>query len=235
MMNRTALLACAASLALASPTLAQTSASGDGAEVSWPEVSQPAVRIVRTDANGNIVFDSNPDAAPGVNDPDLAEKVAEADGETVAETDAAGAPVTVQAPSTQGSGRIDEIGREATEGTEDPARGSAMAGDLSQVQQGVVTSEGLPVDVQEFARQMFEQGYRQGYVSGLTEMRGQAMRQMRDQEVRFADQRRQIAQGLRAQERQAIEQRRQDGGTVLVLPAGMTAQEFIAQIQAADD
>jgi len=98
-----------------------------------------------------------------------------------------------------------------------------------------VTPSGMAIDMETFAREMFEQGYRSGYVSGLTEMRTRAVRQIRDERARMRDAYQQRArmdrqngdqtQGEAASDRPQVQQRG-DGSTVILLPPGMTPQEF---------
>ncbi|WP_308915198.1 hypothetical protein [Jannaschia sp. LMIT008] len=105
----------------------------------------------------------------------------------------------------------------------------------------ITTSSGFQFDVEEFAREMFEQGYRQGYVSGMTQMRAAAARQMMGERRQFdqfrqqanaqAQQQRALQDGQRQQPR-ATMQRRPDGSTVILLPQGLSAEQFIRQMNA---
>lgn len=130
----------------------------------------------------------------------------------------------------------------ATTGVTDPAGGRAATADADTL--GFEFSEGdgnddggsaLPggVDMDAFARELFEQGYRQGYVAALTEMRMRAGREMRRNRAR-ADQeaqRRRAAQAERERASRVQILEDGDGNTVVVLPPGMTPQMFLRGMQ----
>ena len=97
---------------------------------------------------------------------------------------------------------------------------------------GQVPGAGVPFDLDEFAREMYEQGYRQGYVSGMTQMRAGMARRMRDAERVRGERFRQQARDQREGMRQAIPNAYDDGqgGTVIVLPRGMSPRQFMEQL-----
>jgi hypothetical protein len=332
-------IAMASVLALAAPAAAQQTGAANGMAQSWQDVVTPDVRFIQRDRQGNIVFDSaGEDLGTGVNDPDLARQIDEADGETPFATDPARpgwnreaqqADASIEPQITvidnepserratlaatpapdirDGQGDTGAMAQAATAGTESPETGSAMGGDMSatadaerdsaQGAQGMTaqvddrpapqtdgryggdmasagqgqremgipgasamdgadglggtmtTPSGMQFDMQEFAREMFEQGYRRGYVSGLTEMRARAVQQMREdreafvqQQAAFERQARQqeeamenvldeSAQGQQPQMQRPQMQRRGDGTTIIMLPPGMTPQQFLGSMR----
>jgi hypothetical protein len=132
------------------------------------------------------------------------------------------------------------------ETTEMGIPGSSAMGD-DAMDGMVTTSSGMQIDMDAFAREMFEQGYRRGYVSGLTEMRTRAVRQM--QEQRQQSERAQYRQRLQEQsreQRRAMDevldrqdaprmggmQMQDDGSVIIMLPAGMTPQQFMQGLAA---
>lgn len=96
---------------------------------------------------------------------------------------------------------------------------------------------GAPFDFDAFAQEMYEQGYRQGYVRAMTEMRARGMRQMRRQlgEGDFQDRGRfrQQAQDTRQGMQQDV--LRVDDGqgnqTMVILPQGVSPQQFVQMLR----
>jgi hypothetical protein len=112
-----------------------------------------------------------------------------------------------------------------------------------QYGQTMTTANGMQFDVEGFARDMFEQGYRRGYVSGLTEMRARAVQQMQNeprvqQRAAFELQARQQREAMNdvlgegETQRAPQMQRREDGTTVIMLPPGVTPQQFMQALGA---
>ena len=195
------------------------------------------------DARGNIAMPS-----PST--------MAEVDDSPAPETDGrygetARAPGPLTGPSS-GVGAIGDTG-----GTQQMARdgasgqpvtdGDSMMAAIEGVQPdgSFQTADGMSFDIDSFAREMFEQGYRRGYVSGLTEMRTRAVRQLQGERDAFAQQRaafeRQADEQRRAMEdvlgqqdanRSPQMQRQGDGSTIIMLPAGMTPQQFLEGLAA---
>jgi hypothetical protein len=144
-----------------------------------------------------------------------------------------------------GPSDVEAFAARADTGTEQPMEGSAMAGDLDSTDM-LMSPTGEEMDMDAFAREMYAEGYRQGYVSGLTRMRAAAARQMMGQRERFDQYRTRaearadrqsremgrMLQGREAAERsgQAVMQREADGTTIITLPAGMTPQQFLNMI-----
>ncbi|TFL16791.1 hypothetical protein [Jannaschia formosa] len=303
-------LACVSALALAVPAVAQQSSTAEEsdspamtgenmAETTWEDVTTPSIRFIQRDNQGNIIFDSaGPELGTGVSDPELAEKIRRADGETSFATDEAdedwthpggtrepgantvvelrnepserrarlaATPSPLQADGTSGGSQTSEAGSSATRSGSDTSSDSGDSGMMAQVDDATapqtdgdygtnemfVTPSGMAIDMETFAREMFEQGYRSGYVSGMTDMRARAVRQMRDERSRMRDAYEQRArmerQGAQRQEmeQQAQQQRQEmnralgdaapdrpqvqqlgDGSTVILLPPGMTPQQF---------
>ena len=226
-MIRTQTLAAAAALALALPATAQERAPAAGE--TWNDVSQPKVRLIQRGADGTILFDSDAVAdAPGA-EGEMAEAIARADGETIAatdadaemaEADAEAAPMDEAAPS----GAPVAAGEAAA----DPAR-------TATTEDRRMASDEVPFDLEEFAREMFEQGYRQGYVSGMTRVRADAARTMRERADERGPDRAAFREQAREQ-RQALRRalpglyRDEQGRTYVVLPEGVDAQQVLRQL-----
>lgn len=88
-------------------------------------------------------------------------------------------------------------------------------------------------DLEGFAQEMFSEGYRQGYVSGLTRMRSQAARQMQNERAGFAAYRDGMARRMERQDRQLQRLMRQeaDGTTVIMIPPGMSPAQFLREFE----
>jgi glycine/D-amino acid oxidase-like deaminating enzyme len=117
---------------------------------------------------------------------------------------------------------VDEIIRRAdapTIGATDVDRGA------------VTTPSGMQFDMEAFAREMFEQGYRQGYVSGLTQARTDAVRRMQERE-RAQQARAEMQREAERQRRTDAMQRGANGETVIILPPGVSPQEFLRSLAA---
>ena len=259
-------LASAAIVALALPAQAQQGGDGADAAQTWRDVSQPSVRVIQRAADGTVLFDSanapgatDPDLAAAIQAAD-APHVGQTDA-TVPAPDARQA----QAQAGSGYGNAAETAEEdqakqmqaqanGTDASEADTQLAATGDDgTPRVEDGALADQGdvvlaqpdmgeqmpgasVPFDLQAFAQQMFEQGYRQGYVSGMTAMRAEGARQMmrmrreaqQPSRAAFARQAGDQRQGMR----QALPGLYDDGqgGRILVVPAGMTPQEFLEQM-----
>ena len=174
-------------------------------------------------------------AAPG----SLAAEMGEAMGGESAETTAAAAPTAGMAggdretaPQSEADRQeMDAGGADAAGSTDRPMADRAQAQEMASddAMRGQVPGAGVPFDVEEFAEEMFEQGYRRGYVNGVTQVRADMTRRMRDGERMRADRpMRQRGGDARAAAPQALTDGQ--GNTVIVLPQGMSPQQFLEQL-----
>ncbi|MBM2577479.1 hypothetical protein JQC91_14320 [Jannaschia sp. Os4] len=96
--------------------------------------------------------------------------------------------------------------------------------------------DSVPFDVEAFATEMFEQGYRKGYVRAMTEVRAEGIRRMqqRIQAGQFQDRerfRQQAQDTRRGMTRDVLTFRDAQGNQMrFVLPEGMSRAEFLRQI-----
>lgn len=96
--------------------------------------------------------------------------------------------------------------------------------------------ESVPFDVEAFATEMFEQGYRQGYVRAMGEIRAQGIRRMQQRldAGQFQDRerfRQQAQDTRRGMTRDVLTFRDAQGNRMrFVLPEGMSRAEFLRQI-----
>ena len=241
-MSKITILGTAAALAFALPATAQEAASGADvapdaaarpdaapqAGATWREVSRPNIRFVQRDADGNVLLDSGLSDAPaepdGV-DADTADAIARADGATDADagTAAAAEPMAEE--------DMAEVADAASEGAEPDADArfadgpdEAMAEDVAAAGDDQVPGATVPFDMTSFAREMYEQGYRQGYVSAMTRLRSDAARQMRDGRTQAR------TDGCDGRAQAPVMYPDGDGGTVVVLPRGMSPRDFMRQM-----
>ena len=123
-----------------------------------------------------------------------------------------------------------------TTGVTDPMGDTeAASGDMDETG---FDFESAGVDMNEFARELYERGYRQGYVSALTDLRVRAADQMRrDQSMRTRAERDRASRDVQRRDMQRGDapgrvQIGQDanGDTLVILPPGMTPQMFLRQM-----
>lgn len=98
--------------------------------------------------------------------------------------------------------------------------------------------QGQGMDMEQFADDIYERGFRQGYIRGIRDARRSIRQQMimqeemrreemerRDRQRRMQEQRRQMQQGQAQGER-----RNQDGGQIIVLPPGVDPQALLDRL-----
>ena len=247
---------CAMTLALTLPAAAQTASDGASTDVT----AQSTIRYISRDSDGNIVFDSMAaDRAPGATSEALAAEIAEADGPTTAETDDmevrevagdgsasgqadGGMPTeTAEAMTETGAGGAAdsftaEMAAQAVPDTETLEAEMAEMGDASGGMESGGGVESVPFDMEAFASEMFEQGYRKGYVRAMSEVRAEGMRRMQQRidagqfqnRERFRQQAEDTRRGMT---RDVLTFRDAQGNRMrFVLPEGMSRAEFLRQI-----
>ncbi|UWQ21071.1 hypothetical protein [Jannaschia sp. W003] len=261
------LLAGVAATALAAPAVAeQHTAATDGStagEMRWEDVSRPRVSIVRRGADGSVVFGNGTaeDAAPGANDPSLARQIERADGPTTGATDTeearetagtireADAPTMGETDAGDGAGR--RMAGDATGEADGMAPDDMASGGMHGEMHGMMHGGMDGFDMEEFAREMFEQGYRQGYVAAMTRaradmgrMRERAESRQTRREQRDQARMRRAAEARAAQQAEATRRmldgsgggdapmrgEAMGGATIIVLPEGMSPQQFVEQL-----
>lgn len=256
MTNKARILAgVAAATLMALPAVAQTQdpqTNPPGAQPAQDgQLSGAIIRVVPGPAAGTDDPAAGADAEATGNDADgvTPEEAANAEPRLVSPADAGATAGTVgqgtgaatagatggSQPSTDAGAAIERAdgpttGVTDTEGV-DPATGDADSlgfdfEGLDGEQEGGAGSGQMDMT---FAREVFEQGYRQGYVAALTEMRMQAAR---------GDRMRMRERDMRAQERQrprgagrVVVTEDAEGNTILMLPPGVNAQDFLRQMQ----
>lgn len=170
---------------------------------------------------GNISSDAT-DEGGDTSQPstDAEAAIERADGATTGVTDAEGADAAL--------GDADEYGfdfEEFSEG-EDEMAGNRRGGDSSM--RGMDGSMN-GMDIDSFARDVFEYGYRQGYVAGMTEMQ---MRASRENRMRMrSEERRSQEQRPRSRGGRVVVTEDADGNAIIMLPPGLSARDFLQQMQ----
>jgi hypothetical protein len=126
---------------------------------------------------------------------------------------------------------------------------------MSDRMESIMAPPGFEIDLESFAEDLYERGYRQGYIRGIRDARARMMQEMqrRQQEAdRQRQQNQQMGRLLRRQiqgaQDQDMQQRRprmqdegpmrqpgggqgsETGGTILILPPGITPQMLMEQI-----
>ncbi len=232
-MKATHLIGVAAATLLAIPAAAQTTATpGTDTPATTAAPAPDPVRPPTQDGASDATADGVTAAEAAQAEPTLA--APQAEGATGEAAGAADTSTDIDAAIERADGPT--TGVTDTEGV-DPATGDvddlgfdfegldADRDDAAPGRDGAGAQPGMGgMDMEAFAREVFDQGFRQGYVAALTELRTQAARDARS---RAAEQR-------RAQERQrprVVVTRDANGNSVIVLPPGLTARDFLSRVQ----
>jgi len=95
------------------------------------------------------------------------------------------------------------------------------------------------LDIEDFSQSVYERGFRQGYIRGLADARGHFLRELarynRRHDANAADNVASPAAGAVARLMAPEDREQTDRGAVVVLPPGMSAGEFIQQLQDMND
>lgn len=137
----------------------------------------------------------------------LRELAQEADQPDIAETD----PVN-ETEMNEIGGRNDEI-------ADGLGRGPAMG-------MGMGMADFPMLDLQGFAGQIYERGFRQGYIQGVADARERMILEMQEQRQEAQNRR----MRMQSDEQQAPGTGRGQRGTIVVLPPGMSPEAFIERL-----
>jgi len=113
--------------------------------------------------------------------------------------------------------------------TGDAAR-SAQSGDMRRPSDSMDRGMGsdprsqdgatIMLDIEGFTQEIYERGYRQGYLRGIADARQRIMREMDDRRSQMRDERERQRQAARGGER----------GSIIMLPPGMSPEAFIDRL-----
>lgn len=191
---------------------------------------------VDTDASGNTPGDTEPPEGEvdieGSDDGASAEELQEM-------MDAESAPATDGTNQTQGAGSTAADPGNSPGDTEAPEGDvdATSQSDSSAMEEGGSDSQGraMMLDLDGFAQQIYERGYRQGYLSGLSDGREQMMSRMQSMQRMERDRLRgedrpQQRGGQQNDMMQPGGGSERSGGSVIVLPPGVSPEAFVEEL-----
>lgn len=137
-------------------------------------------------------------------------------------------PGDIQPPE----GEID-FGGSSAEGQQAEQSGQSNQTSSNQAEQNQ-QNRTMMLDLDGFAQQIYERGYRQGYLNGISDGREQAMRQMhganqRQERDRLRGEERPQQRGDRNSQ-QSGGASEGSGGSIIVLPPGVSPEAFVEQL-----